>query len=263
MNLVYTAFNMRSPEIHHPREYFAAAVLFAWRVAQLANMPILDAINQYTGLYREVTGREGLDGGIDPLWKELEAQLESLHEPEAITQLLYGAYLQQPHSLYRPGANTLNASIFGALGYVYLAELRQARMHFFPTRSGDSALSSRHFDERRADFRRLLLELRAQHAEAETIKSSTWLQNLPNYRNLFPQPFRARLQNIGGSTYIGIWGQFVRSDGSGNRQRLEQFRANLMQAQSVAEAVDAFPFKVLEDVGPIHEFYEEYDLGTR
>ena len=75
---------------------------------------------------------------------------------------------------------------------------------------------------------------------------------------LFPPRFRACLENIGGSTYIGIWGQFVRADGSGNEARLAEFRAKLLRAQRVDEAIDAFPFKVFEAVGPVQEFFEEY-----
>jgi hypothetical protein len=123
-----------------------------------------------------------------------------------------------------------------------------------------SALSSRHFQERRDDFRRLLLDVRAEHPDVERVKSSSWLQNLPNYRNLFPQKFQERLQNIGGSTYLGIWGQFVKGDGSGNQERLAQFRAALLQASTLDEAIAAFPFPVLEAIGPIQEFYEEYGL---
>jgi hypothetical protein len=151
-----------------------------------------------------VTGRENFDQPLAPLWLTLMAHVATLHEPETITQHLYNAYLQQPHSIYRPEANTLQTSGFGALGYVYNAQTRQVRIHFFPKRSSQSALSGQHFQQRREDFRRLLLDVRTRHPEAETIKSSTWLQNLPNYRNLFPQKFQARLKNIGASTYIGI-----------------------------------------------------------
>lgn len=249
-------------EIHQPRETFAAAVLFAWRIAEITGVSLLDAIHQYTGLYREVTGREGMDGDLDPLWVALVLQIAALPDADALTQLLYNLYLQQPHSRYNPNTNTLKARVFGALGYVYDPKSCQVRMHFFSNRSAQSALSSRYVEARRADFCHLLLDVRARHPETESVKSSTWLQNLPNYRNLFPLSFQARLKNIGGSTYLGIWGQFVRGDGSGNRERLEQFRVKLAQARSVAEAIGAFPFAVLEAVGPIQEFYEEYDLDA-
>ena len=253
---------MGRTEIHQPREVFEAAVFFAGRIAEITGISRLDAIHQYTGLYREVTGRQGMEGGLDPLWVALTAKIEALPDADAITQLLYDAYLQQPHSLYHHRANTLTARVFGALGYIYEPTSRLVRMHFFPTRSRVSALSSRSVEERRTDFRHLLLDVRATHPEAESVKSSTWLQNLPNYRSLFPSSFQARLKNIGGSTYLGIWGQFVKGDGSGNRERLEDFRAKLAQARSVDEAIGAFPFPVLEAVGPIQEFYKDYDLGA-
>jgi hypothetical protein len=257
-----TSQSLGKAEIHLPREYFAAAVSFACKVAQLESISLVAAIENYTGLYREVTGWEGLEGGIDPLWSELMVEAGGTDGVEAITQRLYNAYLAQPHSRYVPRANNLHAAVFGALGYVYLSEQRQARMHFFAHRSGESALSSRQVQARRADFRRLLLDLRGRHSEVETIKSSTWLHNLPNYRDLFPPAFQARLKNIGGSTYIGIWGQFAKADGSGNVERLEAFRAALLQARHLDEAIQAFPFKVFEAVGPVGEFYASYDIGV-
>lgn len=249
-------------EIHLPRAYFAAGVFFAWRMAQLANLSLLDAIGQYTGLYREVTGRQGLEGEVDPVWLEVAAQVAVLDEPEEITDLLYATYLAQPHSRYVPGMNLLGATVFGALGTVYDGTLHQARMHYFGRRSSVSALASAQVAARREDFRRLLHDLAARHPDALTIKSSTWLHNLPNYRNLFPAAFQARLKNIGGSTYLGIWGQFAKADGSGNAARLAEFRTRLLAAQSVDEAIDAFPFKVFEAVGPVTEFYAAYQVET-
>jgi len=248
------------PERQYPREYFAAPVYFACRISQLLATSLIEAINSYTGLYREITGRQGLEAGFDPVWAELVEKMSAADDPEIMTHIVYDTYLDQPHSVYNPERNLEQARVFGALGYGYDAKAQQARIHFFGKRSAVSALSSSQFQTRRGEFGRLLEDVRQTHPVVSTIKSSTWLQNIPNYRNLFPPKFQARLRDIKGSTYLGIWGQFVRGDGHGNQARLDQFRARLSTAQTVAEAIDAFPLKVLEAVGPIEDFYAEYKI---
>ena len=92
------------------------------------------------------------------------------------------------------------------------------------------------------------------------MKSSTWLQNPPNYRNLFPAAFTARLRGIGGGSYLGVWGQFVRADGSANHARLADFQSRLATAHTLAEATAALPLNILEATGPIADFYAEYNI---
>ena len=243
---------------HYPRAYFAAPVSFATTLAALTGSTIVDAIATYTGLYRELVGKPPEPDALDPTWAALTSRIARLTEPAAITTLVYAAYCQQPHSVYDPARNDEQARLTGAFGYAYDAAARQVRLHFFPRRGPVSALASTQAPQRRAEFRQLLVDIKQTHPEAETLKSSTWLHNLPNYRNLFPRTFRYALRDIGGSTYLGVWGQFVRGDGSGNLDRLALFIEHLTNAHTGAEAIDALPLKVLEGVGPITDFYAEY-----
>jgi hypothetical protein len=242
----------------YPRAYFAAPVYFATTLAALAGSAIADTIATYTGLYRELTGKPPATDAVDPTWATLISRIERLTDPEAITTLVYAAYCRQPRSIYDPARNDEQARIAGVFGYVYDAADRQARLHFFPRRGAVSALASTQAPQRRAEFRQLLIDIKQTHPEAETLKSSTWLQNIPNYRTLFPKAFTNALRDIGGGSYLGVWGQFVRGDGSGNLDRLATFIAALANAQTVAEAIDALPLNVLEGVGPITDFYAEY-----
>lgn len=249
-----------TPEKHYPHAYFAAPVHFACRIALISNLPIIAAIETYTGLYREIVNAPPSEGFSHRLWTALTREIAPLSDPEAITDAVYARYCAQPHSAYNPHKNDENARVFGALGYYYHAETRQVRLHFFPARSATSALARQHHPQRRADFARLLADVRQFHHEAAIVKSSTWLQNLPNYRNLFPAAFTARLQDIGGGSYLGVWGQFVRADGSANQARLADFQSRLATAHTLAEAIVALPLTVLEATGPIADFYTEYNI---
>jgi hypothetical protein len=245
---------------HYPRAYFAAPVSFAATLAALTGSTIVDAIATYTGLYRELVGKPPEPGALDPTWTALMSRIARLTDSETITTLVYAAYCRQPQSVYDPARNDEQARITGAFGYAYDAAAHQARLHFFPRRGAVSALASTQAPQRRAEFRRLLVDIKQTHPETETLKSSTWLHNLPNYRNLFPRTFTDALRDIGGGAYLGVWGQFVRGDGSGNLDRLALFIENLTSARTVAEAIDALPLKVLEGVGAITDFYEAYGV---
>ena len=243
----------------YPRAYFAAPIYLAAPVVTLSGGTLGVAIERYTGLYRELIGRPPEADKLDPHWSALIGGLAPLPDPEAAIDLIYDTYCAQPHSAYDPHRNTERAHIFGALGYVY-DETAQARLHFFPQRGAVSALSSAQFPQRRAEFKQLLLDLKARHPAATQIKSSTWLQNLPSYRNLFPRSFTAQLRDVGGGSYLGVWGQFVSGDGSANLPWLAQFTARLATARTLTAALAAFPRHVLEGVGPLDAFYDEYHL---
>jgi hypothetical protein len=247
-------------ERQYPIEYFLAPVHFAYKISEITKIPLSEAMDKYTGLYKEVIGERKLDKEIDPIWTNLMNQIENIKNHEQIGQIIYKMYCNYPHSIYEPNKNSEHAIIFGSLGYIYHPETKQARIHFFSKRSSESDLTSEHFLERKDDFKRLLEDIKANHPNTETIKSSTWLQNIPNYKNLFPKQFTDRLVDIGGSSYLGVWGQFVKGDGGGNQKRLLEFKNKLTNAKTMSEVMESIPLKVLEAVGPIQDFYEDYNL---
>ncbi len=247
-------------ERQYPPEYFIAQVAFATTLAALAGVPIFDALFRYTALYRELVGKPPVPGVSEPLWVAFGEDIAHSDDPATISDSAYRHYCAQPHSVYNPHRNREGARVFGALGYAYATEQRQVRVHFFTQRSATSALSGRYTRQRRADFARLLLDVRQRHPTAAELTSSTWLQNLPNYRQLFPQSFTDRLRDVGGGSYLGVWGQFVKGDGTANLARLAEFRAGLSRAQTIDATIAAIPLKVLEAVGPLQEFYDEYGL---
>jgi hypothetical protein len=177
---------------------------------------------------------------------------------------MYETYLDQPHSIFQPEKTPEGISRFGPFGLdynEYNRERNTVRLHFMPQRQAVSELATERFDELREHFKALLQYTKEHHPEVKNFTCSTWVNAIPNFRRLFPQTFLDRMQDIGGSSYLGIWGQFVKSDGSGNINRFNQFVQGLSNAKTVEEAVDAFPFKVLEAVGPLDDFYKEYTIS--
>src|SRR3954468_13795281 len=80
---------------------------------------------------------------------------------------------------------------------------------------GASDLASSRLTERRADMKRLLSFVKTAHPGIAYFTSSTWLQNHPNYRALFPPAFLDQLE-VRRDQFLGLWGQFVKWDGSAN-----------------------------------------------
>lgn len=103
----------------------------------------------------------------------------------------------------------------------------------------------------------LLGFVKNNHPDIQNITSFTWLQNVPNYRTLFPQSFLDRL-TIMRDKFLGLWGQFVMWDGTANRTRYDEFVGNLQKATTLDEAIDAIPLPVLGAIGPIQTFYDFY-----
>jgi hypothetical protein len=213
-------------------------------------------------VYGELTGIEHQVEAKDELWRIVVRCLAE-KSPNELAQLVYSLYLEQPYSLFDPTWAPKGATRFGALGVDtsrYNLERNQVKLHFLPTRNAGSDLASSKLPERRKDMKRLLEFVKANHPEIENFTSYTWLQNLPSYQALFPQPFLARL-TLMTDKFLGLWGQFVRWDGTANQANFETFTHRLQTATTLDEAVDAFPLKVLGAVGPIQEFYDLYAIN--
>lgn len=253
---------MINTETNKPKEYFEAEIYFAYTISNIKKISMSEAAKNFTGVAREITGMMKEDWEEvknSKLWIDLKFKLDTLTNPEDITNLVFNMYKHQSHSKYNPDDDH-GYKRFGSLAYDYFEDIKTVRIHFLPERSTISALSSRFIEDRKNDFKALLEDVKSNYPEAEFVKSSTWLQNLPNYKKLFPLNFQNDLEDIGASSYIGIWGQFQKGDGYGNTERLGEFKKKLSHAKTLEEAIDSFPLKVLEVTGSIEEFYKYYEI---
>lgn len=248
----------------YPREYFAAPVYFALKTAEITSISLEDSMTAYTGLYTEVTGLDWRSDKTSPIWKKILAKIGDSKDPEYITDIMYGEFLQLPHSKYNPEFVPEGLIKFGplALDYTpYNKERLSIRIHYLVQRGEASYLSSEKSDELRQYFKDFLQHAKDHHSDAVYFTSSTWLNNIPNFVKLFPPNFNKKTKNIGGSSYLGLWGQFVKSDGTGNTKRLAEFTTNLAEAKNIKEVIRAIPLPVLEAVEPIDDFYQMYKIS--
>jgi hypothetical protein len=108
-------------------------------------------------------------------------------------------------------------------------------------------------------MKRLLRFVKDTHPGIEHFTSYTWLQNVPNYRALFPSTFLDGLVILR-DKFLGLWGQFVKWDGTANQTNYEVFLSGLHQALTLDKVIDCIPLKVLGARGPIQEFYNYYEI---
>jgi hypothetical protein len=108
-------------------------------------------------------------------------------------------------------------------------------------------------------MKRLLSFVKTAHPGIAYFTSSTWLQNLPNYRALFPPAFLDQLE-VRRDQFLGLWGQFVKWDGSANTTTYDRLLSNLQLAQTLDAIIDSIPLKVFGARARIESFYGFYEL---
>lgn len=247
--------------IRYPITYFAAPILFAAKVAAVTGAHVLDTLATYTPLREELTGALYLKTPNERAWEQFVQCLEE-SSPEHMAQHAYAIYLTQPHAAFNPHWAPPGTMRFGSLGVStadYYLKRNQVKLHFLPTRNGGSDLASWQLDARKADMYNLLLHVKTRYPAITNITSYTWLHHVPTYRALFPPSFVHTLAHIP-NQFLGLWGQFVRWDGTANDERYALFKRRLSTVTMIDEAIDAIPLNVLGAVRPLQEFYDWYNI---
>ena len=247
--------------VRYPLEYFSAPIEFAHRISSITGASFLDSLSRYTGLHGELTGAQFQEEPNEEVWSKFLSLIAG-KSPQEVSHIAYTVYLEQAHSKFDPNWAPKGTTRFGALGVSttqYNLDRNQVKLHFLPTRKGGSDLASSRLHERREDMKMLLGFVKNNHADIAYITSFTWLQNVPTYRALFPPSFLDRL-TVMKDKFLGLWGQFVRWDGTANRRNYDAFIRNLHKAKTLDEAIDSISLQVLGAVGPIQEFYEFYGV---
>ncbi len=255
--------------IMYPVEYFSAMVHWSLKISRIKDISLQEAMLNYSDLYGSLTEEPWDNRLTSELWKNFISQIEGMSKPEQIINYVYDLYLQQDHSAYADKIVLVedlqileDRVIYGPLVLAYDTYNRErdcARIHYNPTRSEKSWLASAMFEKLEIAFK-TLLEYSKKHYLANNFTSATWLNNVPNFRRLFPDSFNEKMVDIGPGSFLGLWGQFVQSNGYGNAERLNEFLLKLNQASTYEESIKAIPLIVLEGVGPVSEFYKKYKL---
>lgn len=248
----------------YPYEYFAAAIHFACKIASIQKISIFEALTHYTGLYREYTDNRWDDDQSDSNWRLFLNRIENITTPHKIALEYYKLYKTLPHAKFNAHESPEGVIRFGPLGLdcsLYNRNRNTIRIHYMPQRNLVSELSSSRFLELQQYFYDFLVYAKRNYPEIENFTSSTWVNSVPNFQKLFPESFLNLMVDKGAGSYLGIWGQFVRADGSGNRERFDQFIVALKQAHSFEEIIQALPYKVWEATGPLNDFYTMYTIS--
>ena len=252
---------MSSQSVRYPFEYFSAPFAFASRISDITGAPLWDSVSRYTPLLEEITGASFQEQPNEAIWNTLLHSTTGKSWQE-VAQVAYSFYLEQPYAAFDGTWVPKGSTRFGALGVdtgPYNLSRNQVKLHFLPTRSGGSDLASSRLGERKEDMKRLLSFVNDKHPGINHFTSYTCLQNIPNYRALFPPTFLDRLV-VMRDKFLGLWGQFVKWDGTANQTNYEVFISRLHQALTLDEIIDSIPLKVLGASGPIQEFYDFYGV---
>ena len=247
--------------VRYPFEYFSAPLAFANRISDVTGALFWDCVSKYTPLHEEVTGALFQEKPNEAVWNKIIHSTAGKSYQE-IAHFVYTLYLEQPYATFDANWVPQGSTRFGALGVdtsPYNLSRNQVKLHFLPTRKGGSDLASSRLEERREDMKRLLRFVKATHLRIEYFTSYTWLQNISNYRALFPPSFLDRLV-VMRDKFLGLWGQFVKWDGSANQANYNVFIRRLQQATTLDETIDSIPLKVLGATRPIQEFYVFYGI---
>ncbi len=265
--------------ISQPFEYFDAQIIFAKKISDITEDSLEECMLNYTDLYNSITnkeyGNEEVKGNFSPLWIEYTEKIKISSDLEEISNITYNLFLKQKHSKIKISeGKEKEKNSFGCFSMNYgdyNKERKQIKLHFTPSRKdllkndyetkyGD--LSSFYLPQRKQEFREMVKYIHDNpklFEGAKHLKSSTWLQNRPNYQALFPRKYssdgnRIRKKN----NFLGLWGQFVKWDLNGNTEVFKKFKNNLEKAQTLENAINSFPYPVYEIKVPLEELFEMY-----
>jgi hypothetical protein len=266
--------------IKYPYEYIAAQIEFGLAVARVKRKKDLKAVfKTYTDIYGVITnniyadmpGNEWVKVNI----KTFEKLLSTEKDPTILSQKVYDLFLATPHRFDIYPSPYINEPLrFGCfkLNYSdYYKNQKVVRLHFSPLREGlanknpvlrTSDLSPVYLEERKKDFSTMIQYIYDNPLEfkgATHFYSSTWLQNLDVYKGFFPRT--KRYLNTG--VYYWLWGQFIKWDYTGNKHRLSTFKKSLEGAKTMAQVINAVPYKIYDVKIPLKKMFAYYGLSTK
>jgi hypothetical protein len=267
--------------ISQPYEYFDAQVSFAKKVSEITGETLEESMFEYTDLYNSLTnkeyGEEEEKGIYSPLWKAYMDEIRGVLTQKDISDITYRLFLEQEYSRVEiSNEEKEEANRFGCfeINYGdYNKQREQIRLHFSPRRTdllkneneekhGD--LSTKYLPQRREEFRGMIKYIHENmnlFEGAKYLKSSTWLQNIPNYQSFFPSKYSLEENRVKKEkNFLGLWGQFVKWDLTGNKEVYDRFKKNLDTANTLEECINAFPYPVYEIQVPLEELFGMYGI---
>jgi RimJ/RimL family protein N-acetyltransferase len=247
-----------APEINqltHPRGYFDAQVLFAKKWSDITKEDFATILLHKTALYRRIQNKKAPEE-TPVVWKNLLAGLDLSTDHIALTNTLYEAYSDQPHSRYDQPHEP------HAFGYDYLPG-NKVKIHFKNPVRGESPFSVPNLPKREIEFKQMLENIAHDHPEAGLLTSASWIRSTKSYQSLFP-PNRASEVSLMAPDMDfegdSVWGQFIDKYGQTNTRIYDTFIDNLAEVKTIRELIEAFPYKLMRAEDPIALYYAFYGV---
>lgn len=240
--------------MRYPRAFFALQLAFARKMAELSQQPYTETILHKTAFYRIL----GLDWSFEPGNPVWQAYLQGLRQNEADVDWTYQFYLAHLDDI--PEYTTPR---WGCFSYEYLAGQQIIHMHFsgIPDASGYGPLTSLRKGARLTELCSMFTHIKEKHPDARMVRGGSWLYNREEYTRLFPPAYgqSARAQRPALRTR-GLWGQFLRYNGSVNERTAINFLERIAQLSNAEEYAQCFPYQVMSVEAPIELFYGFYGI---
>ena len=238
----------------YPERYFEVQLLFAEKVADMAQLSLAETVLNYTACYKML----GIDGTFDAAQPDWQAFIQGLREPEQYTPWAYQTYLAR----YPIIPKFTDSPCWGCFTYDYYAEQEMVRLHF--SNQDDSAygaLSHERRATRIAELRLMFQHIQAAHPEARWVHGGSWLYNWESYRRLFPPAFgQSATVEPPALQFRGLWGQFLRHTWQVNEEMAADFLQRVQRLQTLEGIADCFPYQVLATDGTLQDFYAFYQI---
>ena len=238
----------------HSKEYFGLQLEFARKAGEVTNIPLTEAILQYTTCYKKFE-IEGWDfNPQNPVWQEFVQNLNISTDPlDAVYDFYLERHKQEDEDPISP---------FGCFSYDYKDDIHQVQIHFKQKDiSGTGPLGADRIEVRRAELKKLFGDVKAKHPEATTVKGLSWLYGIESYKRLFPASYTENPPIMKGwfKSYA-LWGQFVNSKKEVKQDMTQKFLECIKTKDTIEDLEACFPYKIFEPVGDIDDFYKFYNL---
>ncbi len=239
----------------YPREFFEVQVNLAEKVAKVLDIPLSEALLNYTGLYRRfnLTREREVDGN-NALWQEFIASLGNGN----VVEQTYKYYLKRKD--IEP-EQALNKKNFGCFTSEYLPDQGCVRTHFGNREKNGSPFDDKNLGKRLQELKEMFEYVKKNYPDAKVVRGSSWLYNLLKYRRFFPPEYTRDLKpttpHFNG---LSIWGQFLDQNMKVKPEVMNLFQTKLAQAQSFEEVVESIPLKTFKVETNIENFYNFYGI---
>lgn len=256
-------------EVRFGQDIFQVQAEFAQAVARIEKVAYEDALVNYTDLFNFIADDERDYDKVEDVWQEFTDESRAFVEAGDMASVARVAYEKYNRPGVREYPGTKNS--FGCFSYAVRkddTDVNEVLIHFQnKDNEGGGPLSASKIELRRNELREMFASIREKYPNKDFLVSGgSWMYNIPQYRELFPKEYQESLKEPYNTAQtkqylqsLGLWGQFLKADGSVNKPMWDEFKQNIEAATSEEELLRAFEVKVLTPRAPVSAFYNMLD----